>query len=444
MMRFIDYLIEASSGVDMWDKYYKGRRVMTTIKPKGAQLYDANTNKAIPGKKLSGGHEVLVIGEYPLLPTPSPADMAPGSRYDLRVGATDPANAASKAYQQRGAPGNDPSFVDVEYSTRTKIAVYDDGHQSVYLVSVSDIAKPLQKKLFVSLKPQKVLEGRGKLENGFAVFSTIAAYKAELIAGIEQCSDLSKEVKAYLTALVIDGKNSTTIQPLYDQTGISNSVPSYNALNNDFLEMIGPFVAGKNGKVEIPLRDNEAMIDFKVGGAGFSSKRAATMANTLKCGDVIKALGGQKLNQHEFSYQLMSTLATATVKQAPAELTNLFNSSKFAAEIAQFASERVFKNKRSSWLPAKSDWSIEDNYNMQMTTIEKFVNQCVAQGAISFDKYVNEALMDVGVVKMQVSPRTGALDKITVTPPGSMSASKVGIRHKGRGFKGGERMGFVL
>lgn len=443
-MRFIDYLIEASSGADMWDKYYKGRRVMTTIKPKGAQLYDANTNKAIPGKKLSGGHEVLVIGEYPLLPTPSPADMAPGSRYDLRVGATDPANAASKQYQQRSTPGTDPNFVDVEYNTRARIAVYDDGHQSVYLVSVSDIAKPLQKKLFASLKPQKVLAGRGKVENGFTMFPTLTAYKTELIAGIEQCSDLSKEVKAYLTTLVIDGRNASAVQPTYDQTGISNSVPSYNALNNDFLEMIGPFVVGKSGKVEIPLRDNEAMIDFKVGGVGFSSKRAATVANTLKCGDVIKALGGQKLNQMEFSYQLMSTLATATVKQAPAELTTLFNSSKFASEIARFASERVFKNKRSTWLPAKSDWSIEDNYNMQMTTIEKFVNQCVAQGSINFDKYVSEALMDVGVVKMQINPRTGALDKIAVTQPGSMTASKVGIRHKGRGFKGGERMGFVL
>jgi len=455
-MRFIEFLIEASSGAGMWDKYYKGRRVMTTIKAPGADVYDAAGKKT--GQKLATGQEVLVIGEYPLLPPPSSTDIKPNSEYDLRVGATDPEKAASKAFQQR----NTVNTVPVEHSQRVKVAMYDDmDNQIIVTITLSQIDKPLEKKMFGYLKPQRVLKGKGtvtKVEgSSFAVFSSKAEYLTALLAGVKSLSDASTEVKQYLTELVIVANaHDTTSHDLtrsYERTGISSNAHAFGTLNNDFTEMLGPLlITDVSGPIQIPLKGNEAMIDFKIGSIGFSAKRAGSLANTLKCQHVIDALTPKLKDAagSDPSFRLIQVIAETSIKGAPKALTEFIDSNlsrelhtwmldQGATQTIRFG---MFKGEKRQWLPPSADYAKNDNYNMQMTNIERFVNYLVLHQELNFDKYVNFAFQSIRVIKMDINFKTGVIQNFSAPANSGEDPRKgVTIRYKGRPD---ERMGFAL
>jgi hypothetical protein len=454
-MGFIEYLIEATSGASMWDKYYKGRRVMTTIKAPGADVYDEAGKKT--GQKLATGQEVLVIGEYPLLPAPKPGDIKPNSDYDLRVGATDPEKAASRTYQQRNTANNVP----VEHNARVKVAVYNGNKQIIVTVSLSQIEKPLEKKMFGYLKPQRVLKGQGKIvksgDSSFAVFASKSEYLNALLKGINALPDASAEVKQYLTELaIVANAHKTTshdLSQLYDQTGISNSAHAFGTLSNDFTEMLGPLmVTDVSGPISFPLKGNEAMIDFKIGDTGFSSKRAGSLANTLKCQHVIDALSPKLRDKvgGDVSFTLIETIAQSSIKGAPKALTE-FIDSNLSKQLSAWMTDQgvtqtlrfgLFKGEKRKWLPPSADYSKNDNYNMQMTNIERFVNYLVLHQVLNFDQYVNFAFNSIRVVKMDINIKTGALQNFSAPAGGGEEPRKgVTIRYKGRPD---ERMGFAL
>lgn len=455
-MGFIEYLIEATSGASMWDKYYKGRRVMTTVKAPGADIYDDTGKKT--GQTLAPDQQVLVIGEYPLLPPPKPEDIKPNSDYDLRVGATDPEKAASRQYQQRNTANN----VAIDHSPRVRVAVYDDSDkQFIITISLSQINKPLEKKMFGYLKPQRVLKGLGSKvtvdTTSFAVFATKSEYLNALLKGIDSLTDASKEVKQYLKELVIVANSHKTtshdLGELYQQTGIAANAHAFGTLSNDFTEMLGPLmVTDVSGPVQIPLKGNEVMIDFKIGTVGFSSKRAGSLANTLKCQHVIDSLTPKVRDKvgDDVSFRLIEVIATASIKGAPKALTE-FIDENLSKQLSVWMTDQnatqtirfgLFKGEKRKWLPPSADYSKNDNYNLQMTNIERFVNYLVLNQVLNFDQYVNHAFQSIRVVKMDINIRTGAIQNFSA-PAGSDEAPRKGvtIRYKGRPD---ERMGFAL
>jgi len=460
-MGFIQFLIESTlsestGGVKMWDKYYKGRRVMTTVKHPGAAILTPNGKKT--GETLPAGSQVLVIGEYPLLPAPGPEDIKPNSPYDLRPGATDPELASSKEYQKR----NTPNFVEIEHDQHVHVAVYDAaGKQRIVLVPLSKIEKPLEKKLFGYLKPQRVLKGQGSKvkvdDTSFAVFVTKGEYLTALLKGIDDLGDASAEVKQYLKGLATVANSHKFTSPdltnLYQQTGIANNTHAFGTLSNDFTEMLGPLLVDDvSGPIQIPLKGNEVMIDFKIGTTGFSSKRAGSLANTLKCQHVIDSLTPSVRDKigGDVSFGLIEVIADTSIKGAPKALTEFINtnlSKQLSVWMADNTAPQtirfgLFKGEKRKWLPPSADFGETENYNLQMTNIERFVNYLVLHQVLNFDQYVNHAFQSIRIVKMDINIRTGAIQNFSA-PAGSNEAPRKGvpIRYKGRPD---ERMGFDL
>lgn len=453
-MGFIEFLIEGSSREDKWKKYFMGRRVMTVIKSSGAPTYDKQGKRI---GQLSGGTPILVVGEYPTLPAPKPTDIKPNSKYDLRVGATDPKLAASKSYQQR----NTPEYTHLDYDDHVYVATYDkQGAQTFHLVSLANVDKPIERKLFGYLKPQRLLKGKGSVQQGFAIFKNKQEYFQALYSGIEHLEDLQKKdtaaAKDYLLQLATLAYNNKTssesLKTAYEFSTIANSAHSYGTLTNDFTELLGPFMvnAPANTTIAIPLKSNEAMIDFKVGDTGFSSKRAGTLSNTLKCQHVIDAIKGSiKMRDASTpSYQLMEVMAKAPIKEAPSKIT-AFLDATFSHQRREWMANKslppklnfgVSKGKQREWLSPNADYSDIDNYNLQMTNVEKLINYLVLREELDFSQYVQAAFQTIRVIKMDINFRTGAIQDVSVSSD-APAYTKILVRYKGRPD---EKIGFDL
>ena len=169
--------------------------------------------------------------------------------------------------------------------------------------------------------------------NGKTKFS---AYKTKALSKIGKAVD-SPQAK-YLRALVehaadrSDLARAEAAKKAFKAAGIGENKAMLNTINNDFMEILGPFFVVDEmpefaeGSVYFPPNDKEPLFDFEMitdETAQFSSKRAGGRTNTLKGAQVYAAAKNDpKLQKsHAKELELLRIVAQNPVRTTP----NLIN-----------------------------------------------------------------------------------------------------------------------
>lgn len=282
MITFKSFLLEASSGKAKWEKYFSSGDVETLAK-NDAELYDAFDKKV--EKKVKKGDKIKVL--------------------------------ASDKYESK---------------LRVRIG---DGE---YLMKLTDIDKPfkVERAVGTELKPDKL---------GLFGPKFISKYGAEVKRLIDAHSDIPEQHAEYLKSLVdlAETPNDTDLQDkakeLYVSSGTKEDTAFKNTINNDFMEVLGPFFVVnekpqyKAGGVRFPELGNEPLYDFTMKakqGANekidsFSSKRSGGNTNTLKVTEVLKAMDGADpafKKKYSKEIELMRIIADSSVKAAPDKIND--------------------------------------------------------------------------------------------------------------------------
>lgn len=283
MITFKMFLTEASSGKEKWEKYFASGPVETIAK-NDAALFDVFEKPVKKTAKKGDKIKVLASNEY------SP-------KLRVRIGAGE------------------------------------------YLMKLTDIEKPFKVDRVVGteLKPDKL---------GIFGPKFIAKYGAEVKKLLSKHAEIPEVQTEYLKALVdlaespTDSKKIRKAQDAYIMAGVDEDSAFRNTINNDFMEVLGPFFVVnekpeyKAGGVKFPELGNEPLYDFTMKakrGEGeridsFSSKRSGGNTNTLKVTEVLAALkdADAKLKR-KFAreIELLKIIQENSVKAAP-DLINVW------------------------------------------------------------------------------------------------------------------------
>ncbi len=275
MMRFKDYLLEASSGQAKWDKYFSNGET-ETIARADAVLKDAfgkPTNKTI--KK---GEKLVVISDT--------------------------------------------------FSQNPRVRIGD----AEYTMAFTSIDKPfkMNREVSTDLKPDKL---------GLHGPMFIAAYGKRVKQLLDTHHEIPEAQTEYLKSLVDlaeDPSNeelADVCRDLYIMSGTAEDQSFKNTINNDFMEVLGPYIVitqkpeYKAGGVKFPELGNEPLYDFTMKAKqgpdvridAFSSKRSGGNTNTLKVTEILKAAAADTGLSRKYSkeLELLNIIASKSVKLAP-------------------------------------------------------------------------------------------------------------------------------
>lgn len=277
MITFKQFLAEASSGPDKWEKYFADADTETIVKTDGAQLYDIFGSPV--EKKVARGDTIKVLaGEYDTKPR-------------VRIG------------------------------------------KGEYRMKLTDIDKPFKMDHTVKsdLKPDVLgLTGKQKI-------STLAKRIKSLI---DDHTDIPEETGEYLKALVDhaekpdDTKKVEKVKELFVDNGIKGDTALTNSITRDFMELLGPFFVVnekpefKGGSANFPELGNAPLFDFEIEKddetTQFSSKKSGGNSNTLKVTEVVKAADGSAALKKKYKreLELLNIINTSSVKLAPGKIND--------------------------------------------------------------------------------------------------------------------------
>lgn len=272
MITFKTFLLEASSGKAKWEKYF-GADDVQTIAKNDADLWDL-FGEPVKKKILKGEKLTVLAGEYDTKP-------------QVRIG------------------------------------------RGTYTMKFTDIEKPfkVERTVGINLKPDQL---------GITGPVHIEKYAAKVKGLIDDHSEIPEATGEYLKALVdsAESPDDTDLQDvlrdLYVSAGVKDDQPLKNTINNDFMEVLGPFFvvdekpAYKAGGAKFPDAGNEPLYDFTMKFKNqvdwFSSKRAGGNTNTLKVTQVLKGAdeGDVKLRKkYSRELELLRIIQDSPVKAAP-------------------------------------------------------------------------------------------------------------------------------
>lgn len=275
MMRFKQYLFEASSGKAKWEKYFS-----------------------------SGDTETLARTDSPLK------------------------DAFGNAVKKTIKKGEKLTVLSGDYTTNPKVRIGD----GEYLMPFVNIDKPfkLDRVVGTELKPDKL---------GLFGPMFIAAYGKRVKQLLDQHHEIPEAQAEYLKALIdlaedpSNEEKADTVRDLYITSGTAEDQPFKNTINNDFMEVLGPYIVitqkpeYKAGGVKFPEAGNEPLYDFtmkaKQGAESrvdaFSSKRSGGNTNTLKVTEILKAAAADVSlgKKYSMELELLNIIADKSVKLAP-------------------------------------------------------------------------------------------------------------------------------
>lgn len=342
MISFKEFLAEASSGASKWEKYFSSGDVETIAKA-DSDLQDA-FGKPVK-KTVSKGDKIKVLA----------AD---------------------------------------EYSPRVKVQIGD----GTYLMKFSDIDKPfkMERTIGINLKPDQL---------GLFGAMFIAEYAKKAKKAIDATKDIPEPQGEYLKALIdlAEDPENTDLQDevenLYYGTGIDQDSALRNTINNDFMEVLGPFfvIAEKPeyraGGVKFPEAGNEPLYDFTMKakqGAdtkidAFSSKRSGGNTNTLKVTEVVKAGEADPALRKKYAreLELLRIIQENSVKAAPDKINDWL--------------AKTFPGKYKA-APATTD-------NTTIARLEAAVAKWINEHSdLNFVPLVQQAVPDLWYVKAKLKP----------------------------------------
>ena len=274
-MRFKQYLSEASFGAAKWDKYFSNGETETI----------ARTDSALK-------------------------------------------DAFGKPTEKKVKKGDKLTVISSEYSTNPLVRI-DDGE---YTMPFTNIDKPFKMNRIVGteLKPDKL---------GLFGPMFIAAYGKRVKQLIDSHGGIPEVQAGYLKSLIDLAEDPSNdeladiCRDLYIMSGADNDASFKSTINNDFMEVLGPYIVitqkpeYKAGGVKFPEAGNEPLYDFtmkaKQGAESridaFSSKRSGGNTNTLKVTEILKAAAADAKLSRKYSkeLQLLNIIADKSVKAAP-------------------------------------------------------------------------------------------------------------------------------
>lgn len=340
MIRFKEFLAEASTGKAAWEKYFASGNVETTMKT-DSPLLDADGKPT--GETLKKGDKIVVIGG--------------------------------------------------EYSTKPLIKV--KGSRIKNTVSFTAIDKPFKKEMSVSvpLKPDnlKIFGATPIIDLGKKIKRAIA-----------QFPELTPGQTEYLKVLV-DLSRSPDSAPLQKKAKelFSAHIKGDNKLiatiNNDFMEVLGPFFVVKQkpefnaGGAKFPENGSEPLYDFTMKAERgedkpitmFSSKRSGGSTNTLKVASVLKATLANPAMKRKYKkeIELLTIIDQNPTKAAP-QLINAWLKLNFP-----------------SYKLAKPPKDLEETIALEKNVV-KFINE---KSGLEFDVLIRTSIPDLWYVRSRLN-----------------------------------------
>lgn len=265
----------SSRGIDTYNKYYRGKKEVTTMIKKTTSGYDVDDmSRAITSIKIG---EVVVV--HP-----------------------------DKSYN-------------------SKILVYVPSKEKFYRVQINDVAKPGNAKSISAtsgLKPQAFdIVGKDFYLDEYVPF---------LIAKIDERSDLPIKLRTYLYNIVEYYNDNEKKESV---TEIFNSSFPINQINNDFGEVLGPIAIIKKqilkeksikipsrSRILFPIRANEPLVDYYIKPNSkesykISAKVEGKKSNTVKPADLIGLIEKNK-EKHNYwrnkkQFKVLQILAAESI-----------------------------------------------------------------------------------------------------------------------------------
>jgi hypothetical protein len=371
IVTFKYFLAEASRGIDKWEKYF-GANTETRIKTDTDLL---NTD----GKKVG--------------------TIAKGELITVQAG---------------------------EYDTKPLI-IYKDG---IYRVKFNDIDKPFKKDFAVkvNLKPDVL---------GLDGTSNFKGFKKKVKKAIDDSTDIPANQGQFLKALVDhaadpnDADAKDEVIDLYENLGIKDDMSFQSTVNNDFMEILGPFFVVNekpeyaNGDVIFPSAGNEPLFDFEMeieDPVKFSSKRSGGRTNTLKVDQIWKSVQDNPylLKKYAREMQVLEIIKTSMVKDTPEKLNTWLAA--------------TFKGK---YTLAPTPTTTAEIYSLESAVI-KWIK---TQSKLDFLPLIKNAIPDLWYVKAKMN-----FDGTIKVEPlkNTLDIDKTELRSKNYSGRLGDKLGFEV
>ena len=279
MISFKQFLLEASTGPEKWEKYFSGADAETLIS-KDTPLYTVDNKKT--DIIIARGERITVLG----------------------------------------------AEEDSEYTPRPKILYNDE----TYRVPLTNIAKPkiLNKSVTISLKPDAI---------GITGDFDMSTFVEDVKKIIDDHKEIPSAQGEYLKALVDhavdihDSELADIASEAYTASGTSSDPSLKNSINTDFMEILGPlFVLKerdeyKDGECSFPAVGNHPLYDFIMRDADgvemmCSSKKSSGAVNTLKVSNLVPAFDAvpDLKRKYKREYELIMLIHKSKIKDAPNEI----------------------------------------------------------------------------------------------------------------------------
>jgi hypothetical protein len=404
----------ASTGVTAWMKYFQGKGDIETVVKKASQAYYPDD----PMKRMSG------------------VDVAAGTKCTyLKVSS---------------------------YESKALITFKKNSKVIMCRVPFNNLAKPGNKaSRAASLKPQAF----GVKEQQYS----ITAYNKIINDAIDERSDLSAPLKAYLEALYgfCSGDRNITrsvVTKVFNE--VKNDIP-LNDIKKDFGEVVGPVACytsqllktkgitlPQSMKIYMPLRPNEPLMDYGifVGDKQYViSAKSGKTTNTVKPPDILDLLAKNPKKERKWKdtaeYKLLDMLANNSILLGPIKA--------IAATTDLITEEAASKLQPKGELTGLTTFIKSNDYlkeqasptmNMVMYECEKLLAKMTKDGTLNMNQLFADAISEkVLYVKFDLDPQglpkweVIASDDITGPTYGNVS-----LRTKNGYTRASDRMGIQL
>lgn len=302
LLRFRTFLLEASTGVDKWEKYFSGKDVETKIKTKTALLTPEGTKTS---EYIQPG-EVVVVKQ-------------------------------SDKYQ---------TLPLILYQSKE------------YRVSFSAIDKPIARKVSFQLKPDKFgLVGEFSYASymntaieavqNSNVPDNIKEYLANLVRKAYNKISDDKLILSFVHAEADQGLINTINNDFMEVIGPVLAIQKQGYSNKSI--------------IYFPSKGNEALLDFKIIDKGvnyiYSSKTAATkQTNTIKSNDILKGLDGVDTSKYSKQIEILKIVSESPTTKLPIILAKYLGidndiDDTNVVEILQLEKKCLIEINKLEWLP---------------------------------------------------------------------------------------------